>query len=272
MTEVLNLDGSKIDWTRPQDPTRKVKWSDDSVSWGPVTGSLRTISHLDWMSKKSEKNFGQKIIVIQPPYNTGYEPSAGTHDLDTCKDWYIPGVDWWMTQRFGRAHGDGCYYRRPSQGFSNHIHGFTLPVNHRFATTVGIYIDGGFSLYGRLVTSSQLADYYAHRDALVGHAHDPSWFPKDINATIFNFNAWLRAQREALMEYKDWSKQSQQEMVKDVVDEFLSRKVSVRTPDNTGFEMVTMKQAIARGANATPLIRDRTSDVKDLIKQSDEKN
>lgn len=194
---VLGPRGNELNWNQPQDPTRIVFWSNNTVYGDPVKGSLRTIAHLDWMSERAEKTFGQRIFVIQAPYNTGVAASAGTHDYDACKDWYIPGVGWWRTQRFGRVHGDGCYYRRPSQGFSNHIHGFTLPVHRVFRTKVGIYVDGGLSQYGHLVASSQLADYYAHKDALADHAHDPSWFPKNIDATIFDLSLYLQNKRAA---------------------------------------------------------------------------
>jgi hypothetical protein len=192
---VLNIhSGKELHWDLDQDPTKMVRWSNDTMFGGEVKGSLRTIAHLDWMSDRAVKHFGQRIVVIQAPYNTSVEASKGTHDLDSCKDWYIPGVGWWLTQRFGRVHGDGCYYRHPPL-FGNHIHGFTLPHGQHFQTKVGVYIDGGMSLYGRIVASSQLADYYAHRNALADHSHDGSWFPKDISATVFNFQLFLHNKR-----------------------------------------------------------------------------
>jgi hypothetical protein len=161
-----------------------------------VTGSLRTIAHLDWMSERAVKTFGQRIVIIQTAFNSSIAASKGTHDWDACMDWYIPGVPWYRTQRFGRVHGDACYYRKPPL-FPNHIHGFTLPVGRRFNTRVGVYIDGGVSLYGHPVASSQLDDYYNHRNALADHSHDPSWFPKNIDATVFNLSLFLHNKRHA---------------------------------------------------------------------------
>lgn len=192
---VLNLrSGNEVRWQNQQNPTRRVRWEHDSMYGHPVEGSLRTIAHLDWMSARAEKVFGQRIVVIQPPFNTGVAASAGTHDFDACIDWYIPGVGWYKAQRFGRVHGDGCWYRKPPL-FPNHIHGFTLPPHRKFRTKVGIYVDGGLSQFGRLVTSSQLTDYYEHKSGLVGHTHDPSWFPKNIDATIFDLSLFLQNKR-----------------------------------------------------------------------------
>lgn len=193
---VLGPRGNELNWKQPQSPTRLVFWEHDTTNGDPVKGSLRTIAHLDWMSHRAEKVFGQRILVIQGPYTTDVEASKGTHDFDACKDWFIPGVGWWRTQRFGRVHGDGCYYRRPPL-FGNHIHGFTLPHNRHFRTKVGIFVDGGVSQFGQQVTSSQLDDYYNHRNALAGHAHDNSWFPKNIDATIFDLSLYLQNKRAA---------------------------------------------------------------------------
>lgn len=191
---VLGLHGHELNWKQPQDPRRMVLWEHESMYGHQVKGSLRTIAHLDWMSARAEKRFGSRIVVIQPPFNTTVAASAGTHDFDACIDWYIPGVPWYTLQRFGRVHGHGCYYRKPPL-FPNHIHGFTLPVGRRFKTKVGVYIDGGLSLYGHQVASSQLSDYYKHLDALADHSHDPSWFPKNIDGTIFNLATYLHNKR-----------------------------------------------------------------------------
>jgi hypothetical protein len=48
---------------------------------------------------------------------------------------------------------------------------------------VGVYVPG------------QVADYYAHRSGLKGHAPDPTWHPVDIDSTVFDYNAW-EANRE----------------------------------------------------------------------------
>lgn len=202
--EVVYLDGRKVDWNKPPKPNTKMKWTKTTMYGRPVYGSFRSVAWLNRMNNLSLKRFGVGIVVIQSAYNTTIEASEGTHDFDACFDVYIPGVDFWTQQKFFRSGGGGAYYRRPSQGFSNHIHLFVLPPRegrsisddykvHGFK--VGKYVDGGFSTYGRQITSSQLEDYYEHRSALSGHAHDPSWFPPDIAATIFDLNKYVARRR-----------------------------------------------------------------------------
>lgn len=200
---VLTLSGKPIDWAHPPKATAKVLWSRRSVSGKRVTGSLYAIAHLDHMNTLSMKKFGQPILVIQPPYNTGVVASAGTHDLDMCSDGYIPGVPWLEAQAFMRANGAGAYYRSPAQGFSPHIHWFTLPpqegsnVSDDYRASgfeVGKFVDGGYSTVGRKVASSQIEDYYLHRNALAGHAPDPTWFPSVQK--IFNLDAYITKQRK----------------------------------------------------------------------------
>jgi hypothetical protein len=201
---VLTLAGKPINWANPPKPTDRVMWSKKASNGKKVTGSLRTIAHLDTLDALARAEFGQGLVILQPPYNTGVKASAGTHDYDGCWDGYIPGVSWERQQTFLRKHGFACWWRRPP-AFGNHIHGFTLPpregreVSDDFAShgfKVGKYVDGGYSLYGRKVASSQISDYYNHRNALAGHAHDPSWFPSNIAATIFNLDAYIKIQKE----------------------------------------------------------------------------
>lgn len=203
---VLTLAGKPIDWANPPAPTTRVMWSQRTSGGKPVTGSLRTIAFIDHLFVLAMKKYNSPLIVIQPPYNTGVSASAGTHDYDACFDWYIPNVPWREQERFARANGMADWWRRPP-AFGNHQHGFPLPpregasISDDFSVggfKVGKYVDGGWSLYGREVTSSQLADYYAHKTGLAGHAHDAgSWFPTVISKTIFNLNAYIARQRRA---------------------------------------------------------------------------
>lgn len=202
---VLTITGKPINWAKPPKPTDRVMWSKRDTSGRKVTGSLRTIAHLDTLDALARTQFGKGVEVIQPPYNTGVKASAGTHDYDACWDVYIPGVPWRTQEKFFREYGSGAYWRKPP-AFGNHIHGFTLPpregreVSDDFAAAgfkVGKYVDGGYSLYGRKVASSQIEDYYNHRSALAGHAKDDGWFPTNIAATIFDLPAYIRRQRAA---------------------------------------------------------------------------
>lgn len=204
MTVCNQRTGRELIWRFKQKPTKTVIWSKRDIYGRKVKGSLRTIAHLDRTNKLAKKRFGVEIQIIQPCYNTSVAASAGTHDYDACLDVRIPGVSWWTQQKFFRANGWGAYYRSPAQGFSNHIHMFSLPEREGKSVSddykvhgfkVGRFVDGGFSTLGRQVASSQIEDYYNHRNALASHAHDSSWFPSNITATIFNLTAYINRRK-----------------------------------------------------------------------------
>jgi hypothetical protein len=202
---VLHLDGRPINWDKPPSPTTRVKWSKKDQSGRTITGSFRHICHLEWTDQQARKEFGVGIKVYQPAYNKGYKPSEGTHDYDAVVDVYIPGVGWLKQQGFFRRCGWGAWWRKPPT-FINHIHMFTLPPQEGvdrsddFAILgfkVGKYIDGGWSLYGRKIASSQLVSYYLKRTGLArsSDTKDNTWFPPDIKATIFDLPAFIKVQR-----------------------------------------------------------------------------
>lgn len=202
---VLTLTGKPINWAKPPKPTTKVMWSQRTTGGKRVIGSLRTIAFLDRLNRLAKKRFGRGLIVYQGPYNTTIEQSAGTHDFDAALDIWIPGVPGFVQQRFVRANGGGGYYRYEAQGFMKHIHLFVLPHRHgadvsldyeRGGFKVGYLIDGGWSTKGKVVSSSQIEDYYAHRDALKDHSHDRSWFPPSIEATVFNLHDYIERHRK----------------------------------------------------------------------------
>jgi hypothetical protein len=208
---VLTLRGTEINWNNPPAATTRVMWSRRDQYGRQVTGSLRTIAHLDYLDYLCVKKFGVHLVVMQPPYNEGVEASKYTHDYDACLDVWIPGVSGNEQQRFFRANGAGAYLRTPAQGFVLHIHYFTLPPFSVDPSKgywlkgfkVGLYVDGGWSLHGRRIASSQIEDYYNHRTALSGHAYDPSWFPGDtpgtsIASTIFDLNAYIARKAGAM--------------------------------------------------------------------------
>lgn len=201
---VLTLAGRPINWFKPPKATTKVLWSQRTSGGKQVIGSLRTIAHLDHLNTLAKKKFGTGIVVIQAPYNTGVSASAGTHDYDACVDLTIPGVSWTTQNAFFRANGHGGWVRTPP-AFGYHWHGFTLPpisggsqVSKRWwnlGFKVGKYVDGGWSLYGRSVGSSQIEDYYNSRNGLKGHARDYAWRPQVIDATVFNLDLYIRRQQ-----------------------------------------------------------------------------
>lgn len=205
MNDILTLDGKPIDWRRPPRANALVLWAHQGKRY---KGTLRTVCHMARLNSLAKKQFGKEIVVIQPDWNTGVAASAGTHDFDSTWDVYIPGVDWWVQQRFFRRNGFGCWYRHPPL-FGYHIHGFTLPpregesISDDFKVAgikVGKYVDGGYSTYGRLVTSSQIGDYYNHAFGLSGQhdaGSDRSWFPENIRATIFDLDKFIANRRRA---------------------------------------------------------------------------
>lgn len=268
---VLTLAGRELDWGKRLDPTMLVQWVPD---YGHISkrymGSLRTCAHQDQMDQRAFRRFGVGITILQPPFNTSVPASAGTHDFDACRDWYIPGVGWWDMQRFGRANGEGVWYRHPPL-FGNHQHGFTLPIPKGsiraddFATKVGVFVPG------------QLIDYYNHAFGLAGQhtpGSDDSWFPKDIDATVFDLNRYIQKQREKDMEYKDWSKESKQEFVSDVKKAVWGEPVTVLKTGKkqSGTVQRTTKQALSRAANAPVAISDATDEVLDALDELDRAN
>lgn len=266
---VLTLTGKAIDWSaKTLDPRMLVQWQPDFGSIPKqYKGSLRTCAHQDWMDRRAHALFGQGIHIIQTPYNTDVPASAGTHDYDVMRDWWIPGLGWWDTQRFGRAHGEFCWYRHPPL-FGNHIHGGTLPVPEGsvrfddFTTKVGVFVPG------------QLVDYYNHAFGLA-NAHTPgsdrSWFPKNIDATVFNLNAYIAVQRENEMEYKDWSQKSKDMLADDIADR-LFRKEKVNVVTDKGRQEVNVKNAITRAGSTPTVVRNNTDEILEAIDAAAEGN
>lgn len=138
-----------------------------------------------WLDKHHP---GLYIYVIQSAYHEGYAPSAGTHDKDRVLDVAIinrrTGRRYWLRgRRWLRRHGWAAWWRhtgswlRPSTW---HIHMVLL---------------GGNCPVGYLVPD-QIRDYYAHKTGLIGHLLDPGWYPKNIDATVFDFEAWLQHQED----------------------------------------------------------------------------
>jgi hypothetical protein len=200
--KITFLDGKPINWNNPPDPNKLVLWTKKTTGGKQIKGTFRTICAMDRINRLVYRRFGVGLSIIQSCYNTTVAASAGTHDFDACFDVWINGVDPWVAQRFLRRLGFGCWVRKPPL-FGWHIHGFVLPVREGNTVSddwkvrgfkVGIYVDGGYSTRGRLVTSSQIADYYNHAFGLSGMhtAHsDKTWYPRDIGATVFNLKHYV---------------------------------------------------------------------------------
>lgn len=157
-----------------------------TIFGGVIKGSRRSVAWLEFIDQECHKK-GLVFRVIQSAYNTGVDASAGTHDFDACYDVFIEGLDWPEMQRFLRARGGGAWWRRPEQGFSNHIHVIVLPEprgSHDFTKRVGILVP------------QQVIDYYNHAlglsSSVGGHnpGSDPSWHPDP--QPIFDHEKFLR--------------------------------------------------------------------------------
>lgn len=196
--------GKEFRWARHRwTPRTRARWHKKTMYGQPVVGSIRAIAHLDWMNRRAIAIFGVGIVVIQSAYNDTVAASAGTHNLDLVYDLHIPGVPYWRQQRFFRAHGFECWYRPTTPGlWLNHIHGWCMvpwsgDPSMAFADRgykVGVYIDGGWSTYGRRLTSSQVADQMAHAFGLKDQhtpGSDRSWYPSNPRDRVFDLHRYV---------------------------------------------------------------------------------
>lgn len=200
------------------------------------------------------------IRVIQGSYNTTVAASAGTHDYDACLDVQIVGLTWAEAQSFLRSCGWAAWWRHtgswasPSQW---HIH-MALLGAPAAGCTVGQYVDGGQSLFGRVITSSQYADYLTHKSGLAGHVFDPTWHPADIAGTIFKYATWLEANMQLSAKQID---QIAQAAADKVVGQLLAAQVG---PDN---DKTSVRTALYRASNVPDLIRAKTKSAVDAVVQ-----
>lgn len=168
------------------------------VTFGGQTfrAGRRTAAHLEFTAERLEEHEPDaRLVVIQPPFNTGVDASAGTHDFDGVLDVAILGMDWFPAQRFLRECGWAAWFRTPP--FSPHIHMISLGCPGR----LGEFVPG------------QILDYFNHAFGLAGQ-HEPgsdtSWFPDDIEATEFDFAAW----EAGMATPKDWTAEDWAEIEK----------------------------------------------------------
>lgn len=205
---VLLLTGAPVNWAKPPKANTKVMWSQRTTDGKRVYGSFRAIAWLDWINWLCKKKFGRGLIVYQGGYNTTIKLSKGTHDYSEVFDLWIPGVAGTTQRSFFRAHGGGGWYRYPPT-FMKHCHIFVLPpvltsdVNKRYRAAllkVGKFIDGGWSLYGKQVGSSQIHDYLVkpYKDGLASHNSDTTWRPSDLNGSVFHLADYIKQKQAAL--------------------------------------------------------------------------
>ena len=138
----------------------------------------RTTAHIEFTIAELEREHpGAHLHIIQPCYNDGVSASEGTHDKDGVIDVEIVGLSWPDTQTFMRRKGWAAWWRHAWQGFSHHVHAVSLGC----PGPVGEFVPG------------QIDDYHAHAWGLAGlhdPGSDPTWFPPDIDSTVFDYAAW----------------------------------------------------------------------------------
>lgn len=199
-----------------------ITYSQPSTGHGFFRCSRRTAAHLDYTKQKLKERHPNAVLqIIQGCYHTGIGVSEGTHDRDCCLDVRIVGLDWRLAQAFLRACGWAAWWRQQWQGdWADHIHMISLGFA-KYNLPVGIFVDGGLSQFGPpMRTSSQVLDYYNHAYGLEGMhtpGSDNSWHPADINATIFDFEAWERELEDSVA-YKDWPQADRDALVNDIKD------------------------------------------------------
>lgn len=168
-------------WTK--DPARVVTatFGDKTFQAGQATyGNL-----LDTRARLAKIHPGAYLHVIQPCYNTDVEASAGTHDKDAVLDVRIYGVEWTTAQMFLRRCGWAAWWRHTGSWADPadwHLHMVSLGA-FRAMVPVGIYVPG------------QVDDYRRHALGLAGQhdsGDDPTWHPRDIDATVFSYRKWRR--------------------------------------------------------------------------------
>ena len=190
-----------------------------------------------WLDKRHP---GLYVYVIQSAYRSGYAPSAGTHDLDRVLDTaivsnftgrrvWLRGRRWW--RRFGWA----CWWR--------HVGAWWKPSSWHFHQV----LLGGDCPVGYLVPG-QISDYYNHRTGLVGHLLEPGWYPKDIDATVFDFEAWLSKQEDE-MKPEDFDK----------IREIIREEIDGRTDE--------IAAAAAKAVMASPVIKSLDVSVREALRK-----
>ena len=176
----------------------------------------RTAAHIEYtIERLFALQPDARLNIFQGSYNDGVAASAGTHDFDGVIDLEIVNVDWLQAQRHLRNLGWAAWWRRPDQGFSNHVHAISLGC----PGPVGEFVP------------RQIDDYWNRRDGLAGHKPDLSFFPKDIASTIFDYPRWLRDQEDKVP-YSDWPQADKNALVADVAKKVLGStfKVNRGTP------------------------------------------
>lgn len=167
--------------------------------------SNRTAWHLRWTLWVLGLRFPKaRLEIVQTCYHSGVDASAGTHDFDAVFDVWIHGgalgADPWRAQRFLRACGWAAWFRCTGQWASKdrwHIHMVSIPSGLP-ANPTAVQVQAAYDALGIRVgvyVPGQVDDYFAHAYGLAGQHRagtDRSWFPDNINRTVFRRRQWFR--------------------------------------------------------------------------------
>ena len=134
------------------------KWT--KRQWRGHTFNTRTIR----MLKKVERRSGVKLNIAQGGWNNGRVSASGsTHDGSAVDIgmWGMSKRDRIAVAHAAKQVGFGCWVRKPSEGFSWHLHG--LPFGDPHVSAAG---------------KDQLRSYDAGRNGLANNAPDNTYRPK----------------------------------------------------------------------------------------------
>jgi hypothetical protein len=149
----------------------------------------RTAAHMRWTLQRLAKkhpdarvHIAKGCYVVIPPGHD--DPSAGTHDGDGVLDLEFTGIEYPAAEKFMRKHGWAAWWRHTGE--------WKLPENfHVHAVSLGCPGQvGGF-------VPGQVSDYHNHALGLKDQhtaGNDPTWHPKDISKTVFDYPRWLKKQ------------------------------------------------------------------------------
>lgn len=133
----------------------------DRVVWRGRVFNRRTVVMLEAV----EKLLGDELTIFQGSYNSSVGASAGTHDGGGAVDLWCSSTPVARVVRVMRVVGFAAWFRPELWSGGKRVWG-----NHVHAIAIG---DREMSLGAR----AQVVDYFAHRDGLKSHAHDPTWHP-----------------------------------------------------------------------------------------------
>jgi hypothetical protein len=130
------------------------------ITWRGKRFNRRTVDMIKWAEEKA----GFKFVIGQGSYNTGVSASAGTHDGGGAADFSVRDLT--ITQRIKMVRalkdaGFAAWYRPAIPNiWPPHVHAVAIK-------------DKELAWLAR----AQVADYFAGRNGLKGHAKDKTYRP-----------------------------------------------------------------------------------------------